>query len=327
LFFPSPFSELLTINPTHNPMNDVIIIGSGPAGLTAAIYLSRAELKPLLIAGSLPGGQLTQTTDIENYPGFKDPINGFELMFNMQKQAEHFGTEIKNETVASVNFKNGGPQEVTLTSGETLTGKAVIIATGASPRWLGLESEQRLMNKGVTACATCDGAFYKDVPVVVVGGGDTAMEEALFLTRFASSVTIIHRRDQLRASKIMGERALKHPKIEVAWNSVVEEVLGDDAVEGVKIKNVKTGEFSVIDCKGYFVALGHVPATELFKDYIDTDNHGYLDLKTNSSYTNIDGVFAAGDCADSVYRQAISAAGMGCRAAIDTERWLEAAEQ
>jgi len=307
-------------------MEDVIIIGSGPAGLTAAIYLSRAELKPLLIAGTLPGGQLTQTTDIENYPGFKDPINGFELMFNMQKQAEHFGTRILNESVASVNFKDGGPHKITLVSGETLESKTVIIATGASPRWLGLDSEQRLMNKGVTACATCDGAFYKDVPVVVIGGGDTAMEEALFLTRFASSVTIIHRRDQLRASKIMGERALKHPKIEMAWNSVVEEVVGENAVEGVKIKNVQSGEISTIKCEGYFVALGHIPATELFKDYIDTDDQGYFDLKTNSSYTNMSGVFAAGDCADRVYRQAISAAGMGCRAAIDVERWLEAAE-
>jgi thioredoxin reductase (NADPH) len=304
-------------------MNDVIIIGSGPAGLTAAIYLSRAELKPLLIAGGLPGGQLTQTTDIENYPGFKDPVNGFELMFNMQKQAENFGTEILNDTVSSVKFNSGGPHQITLASGETLESKAVIIATGASPRWLGLESEQRLINKGVTACATCDGAFYKDVPVVVIGGGDTAMEEALFLTRFASSVTIIHRRDQLRASKIMGERALNHPKIKMAWDSVVEEVIGEDAVKGVKIKNVKSGKISTIECEGYFVALGHVPATELFKDYIDTDPQGYINLKTNSAYTNMDGVFAAGDCADSTYRQAINAAGMGCRAAMDVERWLE----
>ena len=307
-------------------MENVIIIGSGPAGLTAAIYLARAELKPTLIAGTLPGGQLTQTTDIENFPGFIDPVNGFELMFNMQKQAEGFGTKILNETVASVTFKDGGPQEIALGSGEKLQSKTVVIATGASPRWLGLDSEQRLMNKGVTACATCDGAFYKNVPVVVIGGGDTAMEEAIFLTRFASKVTVIHRREQLRASKIMAERALKNPKIEIAWNSVVEEVVGDNAVEGVKIKNVKTGDESIIECEGYFAALGHIPATDLFKEFIDTDSQGYIDLKNSSSNTNMKGVFAAGDCADSVYRQAVSAAGMGCRAAMDVEQFLEAAE-
>ena len=307
-------------------MEKVIIIGSGPAGLTAAVYLARAELKPVLIAGPLPGGQLTQTTDIENFPGFPEGINGFELMFNMQKQAERFGTDIRNDAVASVNLTPGGPQTVTLASGEELTSKALIIATGASPRWLGLESEKRLMNKGVSACATCDGAFYKDVPVVVVGGGDTAMEEAVFLTKFASSVTIIHRRDKLRASKIMADRALNNPKIAVAWDSVVEEILGENAVEGVKIKNVKTGEISTIDCQGYFVALGHTPATEPYKDFIEVDEQGFIVLKGATSYTNIDGVFAAGDCADHTYRQAISAAGMGCRAAIDTERWLEGAE-
>ncbi len=307
-------------------MENVIIIGSGPAGLTAAVYLSRAEMKPLVIAGTLPGGQLTQTTDIENFPGFIDPVNGFELMFNMQKQAERFGTKILNETVTSVSLSSGGPHEITLGSGEVKKAKSVIIATGASPRWLGLDSEQRLMNKGVTACATCDGAFYKNVPVVVLGGGDTAMEEAIFLTRFASKVTIIHRRDQLRASKIMGERAMKNPKIEIAWNSVVEDIVGENAVEGVRIKNVKTGEISTIECEGYFAALGHIPATELFKQFIDTDSQGYIDLKTNSSNTNMEGVFAAGDCADSVYRQAVSAAGMGCRAAMDVERFLEATE-
>ena len=304
-------------------MENVIIIGSGPAGLTAAIYLARAELKPLLIAGTLPGGQLTQTTDIENFPGFTDPVSGFELMFNMQKQAEHFGTRILNDTVTSVSLKEGTPKEITLASGETLKSQTVIIATGASPRWLGLDSEQRLMNKGVTACATCDGAFYKDLPVVVIGGGDTAMEEAVFLTRFASKVTIIHRRDQFRASKIMAERALNNPKIEVAWDSVVEEVTGENAVDGVRIKNVKTGETSTIECQGYFAALGHIPATGLFKEFIETDEQGYINLRTNSSYTNLQGVFAAGDCADNTYRQAISAAGMGCRAAIDTERYLE----
>lgn len=304
-------------------MEEVIVIGSGPAGLTAALYLSRAELKPVLISGSLPGGQLTQTTDVENYPGFIDPVNGFDLMHNMQKQTEKFGTDIRNETVKSVELKDKGPHKITLKSGDSLSSKALVIATGASPRWLGLESEKRLMNKGVTACATCDGAFYKDVPVVVVGGGDTAMEEAIFLTRYASKVTIIHRRDELRASKIMGDRALNNPKIEMAWDSVVEEILGENSVEGVRIKNVKTEETSEIECQGYFAALGHVPATEVFKEQIDTDDNGYILLKENSSYTNIEGVFAAGDCADHVYRQAVTAAGMGCRAAMDAERWLE----
>lgn len=303
-------------------MGNIIIIGSGPAGYTAAVYSARANLKPIVLAGNLPGGQLTQTTDIENFPGFQDAINGFELMMNMQKQAERFGAVVKNESVTAVKFKDGGPQEVTLASGETLTAKSVIIATGASPRWLGLESEQRLMTKGVTACATCDGAFYKDVPVVVIGGGDTAMEEAIFLTKFASKVTVIHRRDELRASKIMADRALNNEKIEVSWDTVVTEVLGENEVEGVKVKNVKTEEESVIECKGYFAALGHIPATELFQDVLDMDDQGYLLLKENSSYTNIKGVFAAGDCADHVYRQAVTAAGMGCRAAIDAERWL-----
>ena len=306
-------------------MKQVTIIGSGPAGLTAAVYLARAELNPLVITGPLPGGQLTQTSEIENFPGFPDGgVNGFELMMKIQKQAETFGTVIKNDRVTSLRLQNGGPQELTLASEEQIKSQTIIIATGASPRWLGLESEQRLMNKGVTACATCDGAFYKDMPVVVIGGGDTAMEEALFLTRFASSVTVIHRRDQLRASKIMAERALANPKITMAWNSVVEEVMGDDAVEGVKIRDVKTDKISLIECKGYFAALGHIPATEIFREYIETDEQGYIILPDNSSSTNMDGVFAAGDCADHTYRQAVTAAGMGCKAAIDAERWLEA---
>jgi len=303
-------------------MKNIIIIGSGPAGYTAAIYCARANMKPIVIAGTLPGGQLTQTTDIENFPGFQDAINGFELMYNMQKQAEHFGTIIKNESVTSVSF-DSDVKKVVLTSGETLSAKAIIIATGASPRWLGLESEKRLMNKGVTACATCDGAFYKDVPVVVIGGGDTAVEEAVFLTRFASKVTIIHRRDKLRASIIMSQRAIDNPKIEISWDSVVSEIIGENSVEGIKIKNVKDDSESIIECEGYFAALGHIPATQLFKNSIDTDDEGYIILKDHTSKTNIDGVFAAGDCADNTYRQAITAAGMGCKAAIDTERYLE----
>lgn len=305
-------------------MRNLLIIGSGAAGLTAAIYASRANLAPLLIAGKLPGGLLTQTSDVENYPGFPDAINGFELMMRFQQQAQRFGTEILNESAASVNFTNKGPQEIILGSGEKLEAKALIIATGASPRWLGLESEKRLMTKGVSACATCDGAFYRNMPVVVVGGGDTAMEEALFLTRFASEVTLIHRRDQFRASKIMTERVMKNPKIKVILNSVVDEVLGENEVEGVSVKNLNSGEKSELKCKGYFAALGHSPNTEIFKGPIDMNENGYIALKGNSSYTSVEGVFAAGDCADHVYRQAVTAAGMGCKAAIDAERWLEA---
>lgn len=305
-------------------MKNLVIIGSGPAGFTAAIYASRALLQPLLITGNLPGGQLTQTSDIENYPGFPEPIGGFELVSKFQKQAERFGAEIKNDIVKSVNFPPGGPlHELALGNEEKIQAKAVIIATGASPRWLGLESERRLLGKGVSACATCDGAFYRNMPVVVIGGGDSAMEEAIFLSRFASAVTVIHRRDQLRASKIMAERAMKNPKISFAWNSVVDEILGENEVEGIRVKNVKTGEKSIINCKGYFAALGHIPNTDIFKNSLYLNEIGFIKLKNSSSYTNIEGIFAAGDCADHTYRQAITAAGMGCKAAIDAERWLE----
>jgi thioredoxin reductase (NADPH) len=303
-------------------MEDVVIIGSGAAGLTAAIYASRANLEPVVISGALPGGLLTQTTDVENYPGFPEAINGFELMDKFRKQAERFGTRFISDKVVKADFQDGGPHKLTLGSGDVIETKALIIATGASPRWLGLESEQRLKNKGVSACATCDGAFYRGVPVVVVGGGDTAMEEALFLTKFTSKVTLIHRRDEFRASKIMGDRVLNNDKIDVLWDSVVTEVLGENEVEGVSVENLKTGETTQVECKGYFAALGHVPNTLEFKGAIDMNQAGFIELKNNSSYTNIDGVFAAGDCADHVYRQAITAAGMGCRAAIDAERWL-----
>lgn len=303
-------------------MEDVVIIGSGAAGLTAAIYASRANLEPIVISGALPGGLLTQTTDVENYPGFPEAINGFELMDKFRKQAERFGTRFISDKVVKTELKDGGPHKLTLGSGDVIETKALIIATGASPRWLGLESEERLKNKGVSACATCDGAFYRGVPVVVIGGGDTAMEEALFLTKFTSKVTLIHRRDEFRASKIMADRVLNNDKIEVLWDSVVTEVLGENEVEGVKVENLKTGETSQVACKGYFAALGHVPNTLEFKGVIDMNEAGFIELKSNSSYTNIDGVFAAGDCADHVYRQAVTAAGMGCRAAIDAERWL-----
>jgi thioredoxin reductase (NADPH) len=304
-------------------MENVVIIGSGPAGLTAAIYAARALLKPVVIAGTTPGGQLTQTSDIENYPGFEEPVGGFELMTIFQKQAERFGTKTVNDNVSSVKLTPGGSHEISLDGGGKIQTQALIIATGASPMWLGIESEKKLMAKGVSACATCDGAFYRNVPVVVVGGGDTAMEEAIFLTRFASKVFVVHRRDELRASKIMADRAMKNPKISFEWSSVVEEISGQNEVEGVILKNLKTGEKKKIDCKGFFVALGHKPNTEVFKGLIEMNDIGYIVLKEGRSYTSVEGVFAAGDCADHVYRQAVTAAGMGCRAAIDAERWLE----
>lgn len=304
-------------------MENLIIVGSGPAGYTAAIYAARGNLNPVLISGKLPGGLLTQTSEVENFPGFPESVLGFDLMDKMLKQSEKFGAKIVYDTVKDIKI-NTDFHTLELESGTAIDSKSVIIATGSSPRWMGLESEQRLMTKGVTACATCDGAFYRGDEVVVIGGGDSAVEEALFLTKFASKVTMIHRREQLRASKIMVERALKNKKIEIAWNSVVVEVLGDDSVEGVKIQNINSGEIKTIPCKGYFAALGHIPNTFVFKGKIDMDEKGFIILKNNSSYTNVPGVFAAGDCADNVYKQAITAAGMGCRAAIDAERWLEA---
>ncbi|MDD5599673.1 MAG: thioredoxin-disulfide reductase [Victivallaceae bacterium] len=304
-------------------MENIVIIGSGAAGLTAAIYSSRADLEPLVITGQLPGGLLTQTSDVENYPGFPEAVNGYELMFKFQQQAENFGTRVKNDTVSEVELKDGGPHKLRLASGETVEARALIIATGAAPRWLGLESEDRLKNKGVSACATCDGAFFRNVPVLVVGGGDTAMEEALFLTKFASKVTVVHRRDELRASRIMGDRAMANPKIEFMWSSQVVEIIGDSEVEKVRVKNLKDNSETIVEAKGYFAALGHVPNTEVFKGAVETDDKGFIKLKGGSGYTSVDGVFAAGDCADHVYRQAITAAGMGCRAAIDAERWLE----
>lgn len=305
----------------------LVIIGSGAAGLTAAIYAARANLSPMLIAGVLPGGLLTQTSDVENFPGFPEAVNGFELMFKFQQQAERFGTQILNETVNAVKLKNGGPQEISLSGGTTIEAAALIIATGSSPKWLGLDSEKKFMNRGVSACATCDGAFFRGVPVVVTGGGDTAMEEALFLTRFASKVYVVHRRDQLRASKIMADRAMNNPKIEFVWSSQIEEILGDSDVSAVRIKNLLNGEEKTIDCKGYFAALGHNPNTKVFQNSgLKMDEAGYIELEGASSLTNIAGVFAAGDCADHVYRQAITAAGMGARSAIDAARYLEGKE-
>lgn len=304
----------------------LVIVGSGPAGYTAAIYAARANLNPLLYSGMLPGGLLTQTTEVENFPGFPESVLGFDLVTAMQAQAERFGTRIEYDAVEKFELTDGGIQKLILPSGDVVETEALIIATGASPRYLGLPNEERLRNHGVSACATCDGAFFKDVPVVVVGGGDSAMEEATFLTRFASKVYVVHRRDELRASPIMAERARTNPKIEFVWSSVVEDILGQESVEGIRVKSLKTGATSEIACKGYFAALGHIPNTAPFKEFIQLDEHGFVVLSGDSSRTTLAGVFAAGDCADPHYRQAITAAGMGCKAGMDAERYLESKE-
>lgn len=304
----------------------LVIVGSGPAGYTAAIYAARANLNPLLYSGMLPGGLLTQTTEVENFPGFPESVLGFDLVTAMQAQAERFGTRIEYDAVEKFELTDGGIQKLILPSGDVVETEALIIATGASPRYLGLPNEERLRNHGVSACATCDGAFFKDVPVVVVGGGDSAMEEATFLTRFASKVYVVHRRDELRASPIMAERARTNPKIEFVWSSVVEDILGQGSVEGIRVKSLKTGATSEIACKGYFAALGHIPNTAPFKEFIQLDEHGFVVLSGDSSRTTLAGVFAAGDCADPHYRQAITAAGMGCKAGMDAERYLESKE-
>jgi len=305
-------------------MENVIILGSGAAGLTAAIYTARADLSPLVLEGLEPGGQLTTTTDVENFPGFEDGIQGPELMDRMRKQALRFGARCEYGTVASADLRSGKPLRITLDSGEQRETRTLIIATGASARYLGLKSEQTLIGRGVTSCATCDGAFYRNVPVAVVGGGDTAMEEAIFLTRFASKVYLIHRRHEFRASKIMSDRAVGHEKIEVIWDTVVEDVLdvSKNEVTGLKLKNVKTGKASELAVKGFFVAIGHQPNTAPFKGQLDMDEKGYL--VTKHTRTNVEGVFAAGDVQDAVYRQAVTAAGTGCMAALEAERYLEA---
>jgi thioredoxin reductase (NADPH) len=298
----------------------VIIIGSGPAGYTAAIYAARAELAPLVLAGLQFGGQLMLTTDVENYPGFPEGVTGPEMMDLFQKQAERFGADVLMEDATELDMSER-PFKVK-TAAKTYTADALIIATGASAKWLGIDSEQRLMNRGVSACATCDGALFRGLPMAVVGGGDTALEEALFLTRFASKVTLIHRRDELRASRIMQERARSNDKIEFAWNSAVDEILGDEAVTGVRLKDVNTGATREVPVEAVFIAIGHKPNTELLEGQITLDDVGYVKVEPGTSRTNIEGVFACGDAADPVYRQAVTAAGTGCMAAIDSERWL-----
>jgi len=299
---------------------DVIIIGSGPAGYTAAIYASRANLSVLMFQGYQVGGQLMLTSDVENYPGFEEGILGPPMMEKFEVQARRFGTEMIPEDVTAIDFSQR-PFRLTTDSGEYLA-RTIIISTGASAKWLGLPSEQRLQGRGVSACATCDGFFFKGKDVAVIGGGDTAMEEANFLTRYANHVTVIHRRDALRASKIMQDRAFRNPKISFIWETDVTEVLGDDAITGLLLRNLKTGEESVLPVQGLFLAIGHEPNTGLFKGVIDMDQKGYI-VPVEYTMTNIPGVFAAGDVTDHRYRQAVTAAGDGCRAAIDLERWLE----
>jgi thioredoxin reductase (NADPH) len=319
--------------PPMSEPRQVIIVGSGPAGFTAAIYAARANLAPLMLEGEprpeapdlLPGGQLMLTTEVENYPGFPEGITGAELMGHLRAQAERFGTEIRSYNVERCELA-GDVKRLWTTDGAEHRARSVILATGASAKWLGLESETLLRNRGVSACATCDGAFFKNREVVVVGGGDTAMEEATFLTRFAAKVYVVHRRDTLRASKIMQDRARHNPKIEFVWNSAVVEVLDVQAgkVTGVRLEDTQTGAQRVLPCGGLFLAIGHQPNTAFLAGQLPTDEAGYLKVVPGSSYTDLEGVFAAGDLTDKVYRQAITAAGMGCMAAIDCERWLEA---
>ena len=302
----------------------VLIIGSGPAGYTAAIYAARANLKPLIVAGMQPGGQMTITTDVENYPGFEQVIQGPWLMEQMQKQAEAVGTQIIYDMINDVDF-NQDTFQMTGDMGDTYSGETVIIATGAQARWLGLESEQKFQGFGVSACATCDGFFFKDQSVAVVGGGNTAVEEALYLTNHAAKVTVIHRRDSFRAEKILQERLLQNEKIEVIWDSVVDEVLGVGdplQVTGARIKNVKSQQTMDIELQGIFIAIGHDPATGVFKNKIDMDDEGYILTKPDSTVTSIPGIFAAGDVKDKTYRQAVTAAGMGCMAALEAEKFL-----
>ncbi len=305
-------------------MENIIILGTGCAGFTAGIYTARANLNPLILEGKQPGGQLTTTSEVENFPGFPEGVDGFSLMDQLRKQAVKFGARVENAFIDRVDFS--GQTKLLFSGDKKIEAKAVIIATGAAPRLLGVPGEQEMYGgKGVTTCATCDGAFYRDMDVVVVGGGDSACEEALFLTRFCKKVTLVHRRDELRASRIMAERTEAHEKIELLWDSGVEEILADEdgKARAIKVKNLKTNEESEISCKGVFIAIGHIPNTSPFQGILELDENGYLVPQGKSMVkTALDGVYVAGDCADHVYRQAITAAGMGCQAAIEAERWL-----
>lgn len=308
----------------------VLIIGSGAAGCTAAIYAARAGLEPTVLHGIQPGGQLTITTDVENYPGFAEAIQGPWLMEQMHAQMEHCGAKVVTDYIKEVDLKNK-PFTLHGESGTTYTCDSLIVATGATARWLGLESEEKYSGKGVSACATCDGAFFRNQEVAVIGGGNTALEEALYLANMCSKVTLIHRRDAFRGEKILQDRVLEHEKINVLWDTTLDEVLGDDStpmggVTGLKLKNVKTGEFSELDVTGVFIAIGHKPNTDIFKGQINMDDYGYIAVEKGTVNTNIEGVFAAGDVADSVYQQAVTAAGMGCMAALDAARYLESQE-
>lgn len=302
----------------------LLIIGSGPAGYTAAIYAARASLEPILVSGLQPGGQLTITTDVENYPGFADVIQGPWLMEQMKGQAEHVGTKILSDIILDVDFSTR-PFRMTGDSGDTYVADTVVIATGAQARWLGLESEQKFQGGGVSACATCDGFFFRGVDVAVVGGGNTAVEEALYLTNHASKVTLIHRRDSLRAEKILQDRLFRHPKVEVLWNKTVSEIVGEPMpprVNAVTLKDTVTGEASQLAVEGIFVAIGHDPATKIFKGHVAMDDEGYITTDSDSTATSVPGVFAAGDVKDKIYRQAVTAAGMGCMAALEAEKYL-----
>ncbi len=302
-------------------IRDAIIIGSGPAGLTAALYTARADLRPLMFEGLEPGGQLMLTTEVENFPGFPDGRMGPELMADMRKQAERFGAELVSSNVTSVDFSQGSPHTVVV-GDEAFQARTVIISTGSTARWLNLPDEQRLIGRGVSSCATCDGFFFRDRELIVVGGGDSAMEEATFLSKFASKVTVVHRREELRATKIMQDRAFANPKIGFLWNTEVIDVVGDEVLTGVRLRDTVTGEEREFATDGMFLAIGHDPATSLFTGQLELDAAGYIVVKEPSTATSVDGVFAAGDVVDHTYRQAITAAGMGCKAAIDAERFL-----
>ena len=305
----------------QNGVHNCVIIGSGPAGYTAAVYAARANMKPILFTGPEPGGQLTITTEVENYPGYPDGVQGPEMMEDFRKQAERFDTEVRYEMINKVDF-TGPVHRVFTDGGEELMAHSVIISTGASAKWLGLESETKLMNKGVSACAVCDGFFFRGLDVVVVGGGDTAAEEASYLAKLCPTVHLLVRRDEMRASKIMQKRVLNTENIQIHWNTETQEILGTEEVEGVRVINNKTKRESIIDAKAFFVAIGHKPNTDIFKDWLERDGAGYLKVKPGSTHTKVKGVFVSGDAADKVYRQAVTAAGTGCMAALDAERYL-----